>query len=108
MMPCHEPQNWQDQGTVRSELRSGWTIIGETCLGLVLTSDTITANKTSILANGRESQLEPCEYGFKVRDTLEQDLRSQIFQRTIQDDTRGIYLKKIENFFQLRKMSLQR
>jgi hypothetical protein len=50
-------------------LRLGWIIIGETCLGLVHSSEIITVIKTFILPSGRQSHLKPCENGFKVKET---------------------------------------
>ncbi|XP_071177980.1 uncharacterized protein [Mytilus edulis] len=64
----------------------GWAIIGETCLGLVHTSDTITVNKTTVLPHGRETNLKPCEYGFRVKDK-EPDIGSTVFKQTREDDT---------------------
>ncbi|CAC5372300.1 unnamed protein product [Mytilus coruscus] len=79
----------KDNEPYAQRLRLGWAIIGETCLGLVHTSDTITVNKTTILPNGRETNLKPCEYGFRVKDK-EPDIGSTVFKQTREDDTLGL------------------
>ncbi|CAG2230743.1 unnamed protein product [Mytilus edulis] len=79
----------KDNEPYAQRLRLGWAIIGETCLGLVHTSDTITVNKTTVLPNGRETNLKPCEYGFRVKDK-EPDIGSTVFKQTREDDTLGL------------------
>ncbi|CAC5372170.1 unnamed protein product [Mytilus coruscus] len=79
----------KDNEPYAQHLRLGWAIIGKTCLGLVHTSDTITVNKTTVLQNGRETNLKPCEYGFRVKDK-EPDIGSTVFQQTREDDTLGL------------------
>ncbi|XP_063406647.1 uncharacterized protein LOC134690610 [Mytilus trossulus] len=79
----------KDNEPYAQRLRLGWAIIGETCLGLVHASDTITVNKTTVLPNGRETNLKPCEYGFRVKDN-EPDIGSTVFKQTREDDTLGL------------------
>ncbi|VDH98897.1 Hypothetical predicted protein [Mytilus galloprovincialis] len=79
----------KDNKPYAQRLRLGWAIIGETCLGLVHTLDTITVNKTTVLPNGRETNLKPCEYGFRVKDR-EPDIGSTVFKQTREDDTLGL------------------
>ncbi|CAC5372342.1 unnamed protein product [Mytilus coruscus] len=40
-------------------------------------------------SNGRETNLKPCEYGFRVKDK-EPDIGSTVFQQTREDDTLGL------------------
>ncbi|CAC5372360.1 unnamed protein product [Mytilus coruscus] len=79
----------KDNELYAQRLRLGWAIIGETCLGLVHTSDTITVNQTTILPNGRETNLKPCKYGFRVKDK-EPDIGNTVFKQTREDNTLGL------------------
>lgn len=81
------------------KLRLGWTIIGETCLGMVHTSDIVTVNKTYVLQNGRESVFKPCPNGFELKDRhIQTGIGKDIFQRTADDDELGLLIEDREFF----------
>lgn len=88
------------------KLALGWTLIGESCLGKVHTSDDMSVHKTSVLVDGRGTMLEPCNSHHKVREkspySLEvfsdlrygqnslKELDQNVFLRNKDDDKPGL------------------
>ncbi|XP_056014959.1 uncharacterized protein LOC130052854 [Ostrea edulis] len=61
----------------------GWLLIGNSWLGTVHKQTVVTVNKTSILANGRPTYLEPCDSSFHVKD-------DPVFKQTAYDECEGL------------------
>ncbi|XP_071133064.1 uncharacterized protein [Mytilus edulis] len=64
------------------KLPLGWVIVGESCLGQIHRTETVTVNKTFILPDGRTSHFQPCANAFTVKPEF-------IFERTPYDETIG-------------------
>ncbi|XP_052084099.1 uncharacterized protein LOC127721417 [Mytilus californianus] len=64
------------------KLPLGWVIVGESCLGQIHRTETVTVNKTFILPDGRTSHFQPCANAFTVKP-------ESIFERTPYDKTIG-------------------
>ena len=93
-------------------LKLGWVIVGETCLGGIHQTDFVNVKKTSLLSNGRPTVLKPCTDEFSVSiksDPTRHDCTEQydaIFQRRPDDNKQSLsvedrqFLEIMDNHFQ--------
>ena len=78
-------------------LHLGWVIVGETCLGKVHKPDTVTTLKTNLMPDKRASIFSPCLNKLTVKDCpTVADLESSVFQRTQNDEKRGLSVEDRE------------
>lgn len=93
-------------------LKLGWVIVGETCLGGIHKTDFVNVKKTSLLSNGRPTVLKPCMDEFSVSiksDPVMHDCTEQydsVFQRRSDDNKQSLsvedrqFLEIMDNHFQ--------
>lgn len=82
------------------QLRLGWVIVGETCIGKIHKNDTVNVNKTCLTNNGRPSVFKPCENKFDVRESFD-EMGASVFMKTPDDNKIG---KSVEDRAFLRLM----
>ena len=77
------------------KLSLGWVVIGESCLSRAHAPETIVANKTYLLDNGRPSLMDPCSSFFNVKDRCSKELQGtdSVFCKTVNDDKPGLSIE---------------
>ena len=81
-------------------LKLGWVVVGETCLGGIHKTDYVNVKKTYLLSNGRPTVLKPCMDEFSVslkssmNDCTEQ--YDSIFQRQSDDNKQSLSVEDRE------------